>query len=334
MEEITHVCGIIRTAAKQLPRGAVFFSLQMGAFLFGAKMLTFQDQYTMAQNITGDVSSAQLVLFKRDINEGGAMFLNRLGRKFNKEYKTTSLEEDRQYYQMASDVLRISEVRVLHGSFYYTPQLVTSEEEWNVLNATTVSSSYPLYYYIRGFNEIGLYPIPSADVEDGLSVSYEPQHVDSTAADYTTGTITVTNDSITITHSGTGFTPQMVGRFLQVTDGTDGKWYRIAAYVSSSSMELENYYEGISGSGRTFRIGEVMKIPQAYQDAPVFYALDRYYLSQSDMTASDRFSMRFDDKVKSAKATYGRSTSKMGVNRPGVKGRPSWIDLTPPVTYP
>lgn len=297
-------------------------------------MLTFQDQYTMAQNITGDTAAATLTLFKRDINEGGAMFLNRLGRKFNKEYKTASIVSAQQYYQMPADVLRISEVRVLQGTTYYTPQLVTSEEEWNDLNFITLSGSFPTHYYIRGFNEVGLYPVPSAAVDDGLSVSYEPQHVELTTADYSTGSVTVTNESVTITHSGTGFTPQMVGRYLQVTDTTDGRWYRITAYVSSSELSLENYYEGISGSGRAFRIGEVMKIPQAYQDAPVYYALDRYYLTQNDQNSADRFALRFDRKVKSAKETYGRSTSQMGVKRPAVRGRQSWIDLTPPVTYP
>jgi hypothetical protein len=297
-------------------------------------MLSFTDQYTMAQQITGDTSATQLVMFKRDINEGGAMFLNRLGRKFNKEYKKASLVEGQQYYQMPMDVLRISEIRVLNGSDYYSPILVTSEDEWNRLNITTFEGSVPTHYYIRGFNEVGLYPIPSDDVTDGLVVSFEPQHIEMTAADYTTGTITVSNGSVTITHSATGFTPQMVGRYLQVTDGTDGRWYRISSYTSTSVMSLENYYEGISGSGRTFRIGEVMKIPQAYQDAPVYYALERYYLTQSDQNSADRFGRRFDLKVKSAKQTYGRSTSQMGVKKQGTGRRMSWIELTPPVTYP
>lgn len=287
----------------------------------------------MAQEITGDTATAQLVTFKRDINEGGAMFLNRLGRKFNKEYKTTSLVADQQYYQMPSDVIRVSEIRVLNGTNYYTPQLITSEQKWNEINSSTVTGNYPIYYYIRGFNEIGLYPIPSSAVSNGLVVSFEPQHVDLTQADYSTGTVTVTNGSVTLTHSGTGFTPQMVGRYLQVTDGTDGKWYRIASYTSTSVLSLENYYDGISGSGRTFRIGEVMKIPQAYQDAPVYYAVDRYYLTQNDQDSSDRFSMRFNNKVRSAKETYGRSTSQLGVKRSSGR-QPRWIDQTPPVTYP
>lgn len=297
-------------------------------------MLTFQDQYQMYQQITGDETAAGLLIAKRDINEGGAMFLNRLGRKFNKEYKTSNIEEDKQYYQFAADILRIGEIRVLQGTNYYTPELVASEHEWNELNTFTQSGSYPTHYFIRGFNEVGLFPIPSADVTNGLQVSYEPQHIELTQADYTTGTVTVANGSVALTHSGTGFTPQMVGRWVQITDGTDGKWYRIASYTSTSVLSLENYYEGISGSGRTFRIGEVMKIPQAYQDASVYYAVDRFYMTQNDQKTAQIFKARFDDKLKSAKETYGRSTSRMGVKVGRSGKRASWIDLTPNITYP
>lgn len=297
-------------------------------------MLTFPDQTGMAQEISGDYSASRLVIFRRDINEGGAVFLNGLGRKFNKEYKTTSLIADRQYYQLSSDVIRISEIRVLNGTNYYTPHLVTSEEEWNRLNTITISGSFPTHYYIRGFNEVGLYPIPSAAVANGMSVSFEPQHVTLTQDDYVTGSITATNGAAAITHSATGFTPQMVGRWLQVTDGTDGKWYRVGAYVSTSVLNLENYFEGISGAGRTFRIGEVMKIPQGYQDAPVYFALKRFYLGQSDKVSAREYDNYFKDQLKLAKATYGKSTSQSGVKTRPDGRRASWIGLTPPVTYP
>lgn len=297
-------------------------------------METFQDQYELAQEISGDYSAERLVQFKLDINKGGTRFLNSLGRKFNKEYKKTAIADGQQFYQTSSDTLRISTIRVLNGTTYYTPTLVTSEEDWNDLNAITTTGSVPSHFYIRGFNEVGLFPIPSADVENGMILSLEPQHTLLTAADYTTGTITVSNGSVAITGAGTTFTPQMVGRYLQVTDGTDGKWYRIASYTSATSISLENYYEGIGGSDRTYRIGQVMKLPPGFHTAPVYFALELYYLSQSDKATADSYKNRYKDDLKEAKKTYGRSTSQMGVKK-GVGGRkPRWIDLTPSVTYP
>lgn len=297
-------------------------------------MLTFQDQCSLYQQISQDYTAAGLIIAKRDINEGGAMFLNRLGRKFNKEYLTTNIVANQQYYQMSTTTLRISEPRVLNGTAYYTPELVANEREWNKLNESVVKGTIPTHYYIRGFNEVGFFPIPSANVTNGLVVSHEPQHVDLTQDDFTTGTITVTNGSVTVTHSATGFTAGMVGRWFQINDGTDGKWYRIASFTSSSVISLENYFEGVSGSGKTFRIGEIMKIPNAYQDAPVFYALDRFYQTQNDQKTAATFQARFDQKVKSAKETYGKSTSRMGVKSRRSGRRPNWLDLTPPVTYP
>lgn len=297
-------------------------------------MLTFTDQINMYQQITQDYTTGGLVIAKRDINEGGAMFLNRLGRKFNKEYLLANITANQQFYEFPSEVLRISELKVLNGTIYYEPQLVTSEEEWNRLNSVTYKATIPTHYYIRGFNELGLWPTPSAAVTNGISMSYEPQHQDLTQDDFLTGTVTVTNNSITVTHSATGFSANMVGRWIQITDGTDGKWYKIAGFTNTSTLTLENYYEGPSGAGKAFRIGEIMKIPNAYQDAPVYYAAERFYMTQNDQRTAPIFAQRFEMKVKSAKATYGRSTSRMGVKSREQLRSPNWIDLTKPVIYP
>lgn len=299
-------------------------------------MLTFQDQQNLYQQISGDYSAGGLTIAKRDINEGGAMFLNRLGRKFNKEYLTASLVANQQYYQFPSEVLRVSEVRIKVGPNFYTPELVASEEYWNRLNTITSTSTIPTHYYIKGFNEIGLFPVPSTDSTNALHISYEPQHIDLTASDYTAGTLAVTNNSTTITGTGTTFTAAMVGRYLQVTDGTDGKWYRIKTFTSATVIVLENFYEGPTGNGKNYRIGEVMKIPQGYQDAPVFYALDRFYQTQNDQKSASAYEIRFEKKVKSAKETYGKSTSRQGVktNPQAASSTSMFTNLNAPIIYP
>lgn len=298
-------------------------------------MYTFQDGYTEAQEMTGDYSASRLIKFKRDINQGATIFLNSLGRKFNKEYISTNIVANQQYYQLPNAMLRVSEIRVLQGTNNYKPILVASEEEWDEMNTITVTGSFPTHYFIRGSREIGLYPVPSSNVTSGLKVSGEPQHGLMTQADYTTGTITTANGSTTITHSGTGFTPQMVGRGVEVTDGTDSRWYRIASYSSTSVLLLDNYYEGISGSGRTFRIGEVTKIPDGYQDAPTSHALKKYYLTQDDKVSARDHAAYFKDSLKMAKVAYGRSTTRLGSKASVMNSRkPRWIDLTSSVIYP
>ena len=73
-----------------------------------------------------------------------------------------------------------------------------------------------------------------------------------TIAPYTTGTVTATNGSKTITGSGTTFTAAMVSRKIRM--GSENAYYRIAAYVSATEVTLEVPYQGTTASGKTFSI--------------------------------------------------------------------------------
>jgi hypothetical protein len=69
---------------------------------------------------------------------------------------------------------------------------------------------------------------------------------------YTTGTVTVTQDSATVTGDTTVFTDAMVGRLLQV-DGED-EWYEISARTSNTEITLSSNYTGISNSALSYSI--------------------------------------------------------------------------------
>ena len=76
---------------------------------------------------------------------------------------------------------------------------VQSEYEWNKLNAYPFKASYPTHYFIRGNDEIGIYPCPSESVEDGLIVSYEPRIRDMGIDDFTF-TADVVQNGVNITN--------------------------------------------------------------------------------------------------------------------------------------
>jgi hypothetical protein len=175
------------------------------------------------------------------------------------------------------------------------------------MNQTSLQG-VPTHYFVRGFDEIGFYPIPSAAITDGIEIRFEPKHTLLTAADYTDGTLTVTNGSTTVTGSSTTFTSSMTGRYLQVTDGTDGIWYKVT-YVSATSLTLENYYQGLSGSGRTYRIGQVMDLPEEYQEAPADYAMYRHFVSQGDLKTGAEFKAMFDNAKERATSQYAQKTA-------------------------
>lgn len=83
----------------------------------------------------------------------------------------------------------------------------------------------------------------------------------STNANYSTGTITVTQDSATVTGSSTVWntsTNAIAGEYIQLPDS---KWYRITAIASDTSLTIETTYEGSTASGQSYVIspwGEVM----------------------------------------------------------------------------
>lgn len=294
-------------------------------------MITFQDIYTQTQATVGDTDATSLSLIKSDINQGLHMFRNAMKRPYTRLSKSTNLIATQQYYQLSEDVVRVREVRATNGNMKFPLKEIKSEYLWNsmnVVNANTIA--VPTYFFVRGNDEIGLWPIPGQTITNGLEVSYEPRKPDFSEDDYTTGTVTVTNGSTTITHSAAGFSTKMIGRYFCVTDGTDGLWYRISAYVNASNMTLENYYQGTSGAGKTFRIGQVAEIPEEYHLNLVDYAVYRYFLRRKDTVVALQFKALFDTALKNAKQNYASKTS--GVVSSAVDKRMINIFNIPPNT--
>lgn len=82
----------------------------------------------------------------------------------------------------------------------------------------------------------------------------------STNSNYTTGTISVTNGSATVTGSGTSWntsTNAVAGEYIKLPDG---KWYRILSIASDTSLTIETSYQGSTQSGQNYTVspwGEV-----------------------------------------------------------------------------
>lgn len=82
----------------------------------------------------------------------------------------------------------------------------------------------------------------------------------STNANYSTGTLSVTNGSTTVTGSGTTWataTNAEAGEYIKLPDG---KWYKINSVSTNTSLTIEVSYQGSTLSGQTYTIspwGEV-----------------------------------------------------------------------------
>lgn len=282
-------------------------------------MLTFEDSQDIVIEETGlsASDSTSLAKVKRDINRGATRFMAALGREYNRRSRVTNLVAGTQYYQYPEEALRVSLVKAQQGGYFPPLDQVPDEEAWAYLNMTSMSGQ-PTHFFVRGFDEIGLYPIPSANVTTGLEIVFEPKHGYMRADDVTnvtsSTTVTVTNGSQTVTNSGTAFTQSMVGQRFEITDGTDSRDYRISAFVSTSQITLENYYQGTSGSGKTFRIGEVVDIPEEYEEAPAYFAIYRHHKRRGNDKKAAEALAEFTFMRDEAKDVYGQQTSSQVVS--------------------
>jgi hypothetical protein len=281
-------------------------------------MFTFSDQKDIVIEEAGTgTDTAAIAKIERDINRGGLRFYAALGREFNRKSRSADLEADIDYYQNPEDAQRITLVLAISSGGLIPLTKIDDEETWRYLKQLDITGE-PTHFFVRGFDGFELYPKPSNNVTDGLMLVFEPKAPYFRASDIdddiTSSTVTVTQGDQTVTSSGTPFTPGMVGRGFEVTDGTDTRWYRISEYTDSSHIELENYYQGASGSAKTFRIGEVMDLPEEYLEGPSAFALWRHWKRRGNKSKAVEAFQEFTDTLDMAREWYAQQTSSAIVN--------------------
>lgn len=290
-------------------------------------MLSFQNIYEEAVEQVQDSDTTTLTLLKRAINQGAKKFGAILAREWRTSTATFSLVASQQYYQMPEDAIRLRWLTVTIGGIAYPLREVPDEDSWRQLNIKTFTSSIPEFFYIRGSDEFGIFPVPSASVATAGSISYERRMRDMVAANYATGTISLTTDSATVTGSGTSFTAAMVDRWLSVTTDTgDGIWYKVVTFNSSTSLTLENTYGGATDSSLSYAIGELPDIPEEFHEALIDYACYRYYRRRRDITLARDMKAAFDESLTECQTNYSSKTGSQYF-RP-IKSSDSFIRLS------
>jgi hypothetical protein len=286
-------------------------------------MITYTQLYKeVADNcgFSGTVSSQSLTNAQRHINYALRKFKNASRRYWTRKEVTANLVADQQSYTFPEDMVRITTVKVTSGGLTLPVTMVDSEELWNRLNLIpAMTVGIPTQGFIRGRNELLLYPIPSTNVTSGLIVSYESRMKDMSIDDITSATLNVTINNVGIVaSSGTPFTQNMVGQWLSVTDGSDGNWYQITGYTDTTHISLENYYQGPTKTGVSSIIASAPDIPEDFHQALVDYACYRYFLKRKDKDTAASYKSLYDDALKDYKAIYSAKTTGL-----------SQSDLTP-----
>lgn len=281
-------------------------------------MLTFTQRKKYAAALCGldENDTKMMPLIVSSLNTADKLLENAARRYWTRKEKVANITADKQYYQIASDMHRVATVRCKVGndSDIVVPLTeICSEQEWNKLNSMPYSANYPTHFFIRGSDEIGLYPCPSTNITGGLIVSYEPRVRDMGIDDFTF-TADVTQNGVNIENPDNtglpgGFQSYMTENFwIKSNDGQDGNWYKVQKVVDSLTMQIDNEYLGPSGTGVSFTMGQVPPYPEEYHEAAAFYAAFMYYSARKTLRAQqciNRYSMAC------YKATETRTATKL-----------------------
>lgn len=132
----------------------------------------------------------------------------------------------------------------------------------------------------------------------------------SAAVSWTTGLVTAATASITVgtagggslvVASGTTFTADMVGRYMQITEttaagGGDGFWYQIGYYYSATQIGLTKPYEGtaISSGTAAYTIGQCSVIPEAYDIGICYRSAALYWQNNNDLVRAKTYWLQYD----------------------------------------
>lgn len=240
-----------------------------------------------------------------------------------KEMLTVASQEA---YQIPNGFRKIIDMYVTVGSgtsaTIYMPEMVFDPTRWKLILAYRLGTNdFPYFTYVEN-QQFKLQPIPSTS-GNTITIRGRLQIRDLSIEDYTTGTITsIANSGTAVVGSGTTWTEDMVGRYIQITNttaanGGDGFWYQIGDFTDATHITLLKPYEGVSIVAGTaaYTIGQCSVIPQAYDVGVVQRSAALWWDNQNDLQRGKTYWMKYDGGYEAGyKNEYGGLMSQMLAN--------------------
>lgn len=280
-------------------------------------MKTFTEMKKFAADNCGLYSDApEMTKVVNDINNGVKLFQNAARRYYTRRERKTDLKANQQYYQFPSDMLRVANVKCLYGNYYAPLKEIKSEDEWISLCTTALTTtSIPTYFFVKGSDELGLFPIPSEDVVGGLVVTFEPRMVDMSIEDVEVSVSLVEGENVITAIGDATFSKNVTNNcYLTNSDGSDGNWYKITKWIDDKHIWIDNYYQGLSDPNAKVRIGQCPQFPEEFQDAPIYYACQQFFTLRKDLESASYYKQMYDDLYEKYRSVYGNKTSGGVVN--------------------
>mgnify|MGYP001560790375 FL=1 len=285
--------------------------------------LTFQSLYTNYTDHTSDTNAGNITIGKARINDTYKELLGMHDWYFAEKTATFTPTASDYTYDLSYDFGRMVAVTVKVGDAHYSLTEAASHDEWQRIQMyrDTSTSDYPTHYHITG-DELQIYPVPSSTAASATGTMYYIKRVvDMTADDYTTGTVTLTNASTTVTGSGTTFTAAMVGRSIKGT--VDARWYELASFTSTTVMATKKAFQGTTDSSLAYTIGEVPIIPEDYHNLLWYQPVATYWMMKKETDQAAYYQSLYERGKKEFFNAYSKRSRIQILNPPGGRyGRP------------
>lgn len=275
-------------------------------------MLTYSDARDLFGELVNNKDTSTLAFGDTMINRGIRNMIGNFQWPFLETSADITTVASQQFYDLPNNYRKLINTYITIGDVRYAPTEITSRQDWEFVNATdSVDSDIPEYYYIYD-GQIAFWPTPSSN-GNTITINYIKKFRNISEADYSTGNVTdVTNGSKTVTGNSTSWdTNVKPGESINIAypDG-DGEWYEIDTVDSATQLTLTRNYQGasISGGSASYTIGDIMLIPEDYQEAPVLYAAYMYWL-KGDSGRASAFREEYELMKQQMKYDYGNKTT-------------------------
>jgi len=265
--------------------------------------LTFTDLQSRCQDGSGgDTSTASLTFFKQRLNtryENVVSALPSWVTQVTDTFSTADSDDPQQYYYYPPNIRSVESLKITIGDRDYDLKPVFSYAEWNRLNAIDIAAgAIPARFFNRR-DDFGIYPIPQDEYT--ATIVYNIRAGGMTKSDYTTATVTATENSVTITGAGTAFSTSnnvVAGEWFSLADATTGEsrgsWYRIHSVDSTTAVTLESYFEEGTEAGASYIMGECPEIPADMHELLVYGALSDYFAEKrQDITKAQAWENKY-----------------------------------------
>lgn len=183
----------------------------------------------------------------------------------------------------------------------YMPEMVFDPSKWKLIKAYRLGTSdVPYFTYVEN-QTVNIQPIPASD---GNTITFRGRlnTRDLSIDDYTDGMIlSISQGDTILTGTGTIWTADMVGRYIQIIETTaanagDGFWYQIGGFINATTLTLLKPYEGTSivlGTA-SYTIGQCAVIPEAYDIAVLYRSIALYWQKQGEISTAETYWRQYD----------------------------------------